>query len=125
MFLGLLLAGPASAHDTWFEPSPNGGLSLGTGNRFPVGEIAVDDKFFVKSGCVAVDGKDVHTRHHHLMDLRFAQPKDAVEEDLLVLGDVGLVGDDLFELLRGRFALLVWSRGAGEESAERRIEPRA
>ncbi len=51
------LAFTASAHDTWFEPLPNGSLSLGTGNRFPVNEIAVDDKFFVKSGCVAVDGK--------------------------------------------------------------------
>ena len=57
LIVGLALAGPASAHDTWFEPLPNGGLALGTGNRFPVNEIAVDDKFFVKSGCVAADGK--------------------------------------------------------------------
>jgi hypothetical protein len=50
-------AAPSAAHDTWFEPLPNGGLALGTGNRFPVNEIAVDDKYFAKSGCVAVDGK--------------------------------------------------------------------
>ena len=53
----LVLAGTAAAHDTWFEPLPNGSLALGTGNRFPVNEIAVDDKYFVKSGCAAVDGK--------------------------------------------------------------------
>jgi hypothetical protein len=53
----LALAGAAAAHDTWFEPLPNGNLALGTGNRFPVNEIAVDDKYFVKSGCVAADGK--------------------------------------------------------------------
>jgi Domain of unknown function (DUF4198) len=51
------LALGAAAHDTWFEPLPNGSLSLGTGNRFPVNEIAVDDKFFVKSGCINADGK--------------------------------------------------------------------
>ena len=50
-------AAPSAAHDTWFEPLPNGSLALGTGNRFPVNEIAVDDKYFAKSGCVAVDGK--------------------------------------------------------------------
>jgi Domain of unknown function (DUF4198) len=57
LIVGLALAGSASAHDTWFESLPNGGLALGTGNRFPVNEIAVDDKFFVKSGCVSADGK--------------------------------------------------------------------
>jgi Domain of unknown function (DUF4198) len=52
----LLLACAASAHDTWFEPSTNGTLALGTGDRFPVNEIAVDDKFFAKRGCIAADG---------------------------------------------------------------------
>ncbi len=51
------LACAATAHDTWFEPLPNGSLALGTGNRFPVTELAVDDQYFVKSGCVAADGK--------------------------------------------------------------------
>jgi hypothetical protein len=51
------LACAAAAHDTWFEPLPNGSLALGTGNRFPVTELAVDDQYFVKSGCVAADGK--------------------------------------------------------------------
>jgi Domain of unknown function (DUF4198) len=53
----MALALGAAAHDTWFEPLPNGSLSLGTGNRFPVNEIAVDDKYFVKSGCVNAEGK--------------------------------------------------------------------
>lgn len=57
LLIGLALAGPASAHDTWFESLPNGSLALGTGNRFPVTELAVDDKYFVTSGCAAVDGK--------------------------------------------------------------------
>jgi hypothetical protein len=55
--VGLALAGSASAHDTWFEPLPGGGLALSTGNRFPVSDLAVDDKYFVKSGCVTTDGK--------------------------------------------------------------------
>lgn len=52
----IVLACAASAHDTWFAPLTNGSLALGTGNRFPVNEIAVDDKFFAKRGCVAADG---------------------------------------------------------------------
>ena len=50
------LAAAAQAHDTWFEPRMGGTLALGTGNRFPVAELAVDDKYFVKSGCSAADG---------------------------------------------------------------------
>jgi Domain of unknown function (DUF4198) len=57
LLVGLALAGSASAHDTWFEPLANGSVALGTGNRFPVNEIAVDDKYFNKSGCVTADGK--------------------------------------------------------------------
>jgi hypothetical protein len=56
MLFGLALAGSASAHDTWFEPLPNGNIALGTGNRFPVTELAVDDKFFAKRGCITSDG---------------------------------------------------------------------
>lgn len=56
--VALALAAPlAAAHDTWFEPLPGGGLALGTGNRFPVMELAVDDKYFARRGCVAADGK--------------------------------------------------------------------
>ena len=55
--VGLAFAGSASAHDTWFEPLPGGGLALSTGNRFPLSDLAVDDKYFVKSGCVNADGK--------------------------------------------------------------------
>jgi Domain of unknown function (DUF4198) len=53
----MALALGAAAHDTWFEPLPNGSLALGTGNRFPVADLAVDDKFFAKSGCVTADGR--------------------------------------------------------------------
>jgi Domain of unknown function (DUF4198) len=54
--VGLAFAGSASAHDTWFEPLGTG-LALSTGNRFPLSDLAVDDKYFVKSGCVNADGK--------------------------------------------------------------------
>jgi hypothetical protein len=47
----------AGAHDTWFDPLPGGDLSLSTGNRFPAGEIAVDDQYFARRGCVAADGR--------------------------------------------------------------------
>lgn len=50
-------AAPSAAHDTWFEPQPGGGLALSTGNRFPLSDLAVDDQYFVKSGCVSADGK--------------------------------------------------------------------
>ena len=46
----------ARAHDTWFAPQADGSLLLGTGNRFPVMELAVDDKYFVQRGCAAADG---------------------------------------------------------------------
>jgi len=52
----LLVTCAAFAHDTWFEPL-GAGLALGTGNRFPVSDLAVDDKYFVKSGCINADGK--------------------------------------------------------------------
>jgi hypothetical protein len=52
----LLAAAPARGHDTWFAPAGPNQLTLGTGNRFPVTELAVDDKYFAKRGCVAADG---------------------------------------------------------------------
>lgn len=51
-----LACNSAAAHDTWFTPRPDGSLALGTGNRFPVMELAVDDKYFARRGCVAADG---------------------------------------------------------------------
>jgi hypothetical protein len=56
LLIGWTIAGTVSAHDTWFAPQPGGVLALGTGNRFPVTELAVDDKFFAKRGCLAADG---------------------------------------------------------------------
>lgn len=56
LLAALTLAGSASAHDTWFAPQADGTLALGTGNRFPVTELAVDDKYFAKRGCLAADG---------------------------------------------------------------------
>jgi len=59
----LAVAGGASAHDTWFAPlpapSPNETLlALGTGNRFPVFETAVDRQFVARRGCRGSDGGD-------------------------------------------------------------------
>jgi hypothetical protein len=54
--LAMVLSCATAAHDTWFEPLPSGQLALGTGNRFPVTELAVDDKFFAKRGCIDADG---------------------------------------------------------------------
>jgi hypothetical protein len=53
------IAAAALAHDTWFAPNGAGSvtsLTLGTGNRFPVMELAVDDKYFARRGCIAADG---------------------------------------------------------------------
>lgn len=57
----LAAAGGAMAHDTWFAPlpasNPNEQLfALGTGNRFPVFELAVDRQFFARRGCRTGDG---------------------------------------------------------------------
>ncbi len=46
----------AAAHDTWFEPLPptRAGelrLALGTGDRFPAQEFAIDPKYLVRQGC--------------------------------------------------------------------------
>lgn len=57
--LGLLaLVAPAAAHDTWFEPLPDGRLALGTGNRYPVQETAVGREYLERQGCRAVAGAE-------------------------------------------------------------------
>jgi hypothetical protein len=48
-------AGAAHAHDTWFAALPDGSLTLATGNRFPLADTAVDIRYFVRSGCRAVE----------------------------------------------------------------------
>lgn len=49
----------ASAHDTWFAPLPDGQLALSTGNRFPLAELGVDEKFFAKRGCHTAEASAV------------------------------------------------------------------
>jgi hypothetical protein len=46
-----LLAAPVQAHDTWFEPLPDGRLALGTGNRWPAFETAVGREYLERQGC--------------------------------------------------------------------------
>ena len=58
--LAAAAAGPASAHDTWFQPLPGPGaqqLALGTGNQFPVQEVPVGAASLVGSGCRGSDGR--------------------------------------------------------------------
>lgn len=53
-------AGPACAHDTWFQLLPGSGvpqLALGTGNQFPVHEVAVGAASLVGGGCRGSDGR--------------------------------------------------------------------
>jgi hypothetical protein len=54
----LACAGPATAHDTWFEAAPGAGwrLALGTGNQFPVQEIGVGANYVVRQGCAGPNG---------------------------------------------------------------------
>ena len=55
----MLVAGPACAHDTWFQPLAADGpptLALGTGSQFPRQEVPVGAESLVKSGCRAGDG---------------------------------------------------------------------
>lgn len=54
----LALAGSAQAHDTWFAPQPPGPegelvLALGTGERFPRQQTALDKDLVQASGCQA------------------------------------------------------------------------
>jgi hypothetical protein len=53
LLLGLVGPGLAQAHDTWFERGPDGGLLLGTGNRFPQQETRVAPDLLVRQGCNA------------------------------------------------------------------------
>ena len=58
--LAAAAAGPASAHDTWFQPLPGPGaqqLALGTGNQFPLQETPVGAASLVGSGCRGSDGR--------------------------------------------------------------------
>lgn len=59
--LGLAVAAPAGAHDSWLQPLPRlgaaGVLLLGTGNRFPVYDTGIDAHYLVKPGCAAAAGR--------------------------------------------------------------------
>jgi hypothetical protein len=60
VLLTLTIAGPATAHDTWFQPVPGPGapqLALGTGNQFPIQEVPVGAASLVESGCRGRDGR--------------------------------------------------------------------
>ena len=55
-----LAAGPATAHDSWFETQPAlaegaGGalLALGTGNLYPLQETGIDARYLARQGCRA------------------------------------------------------------------------
>ena len=54
------LAGPARAHDSWFERLPGAGaqplLQLGTGNQFPARETAIGAEYLVRQGCQGAAG---------------------------------------------------------------------
>ena len=61
---GLLCAGAAAAHDTWFEPLPAARpgevlLKLGTGNRFPRHEFTVGEASLREQGCRRAGAKAV------------------------------------------------------------------
>jgi hypothetical protein len=58
--LALATAGPAGAHDTWFQPLPGPGvpqLALGTGSQFPMQEVPVGASSLVESGCLGRDSR--------------------------------------------------------------------
>ena len=58
--VALLAAGPARAHDTWFQPLGDGGvLALGTGTRFPVQDFAIGAEQLVQHGCRDARGRAV------------------------------------------------------------------
>lgn len=78
----LALAGNAAAHDTWFAPlvSPAGErqLALGTGERFPRQQTALDHDFVQDSACQRADGRRTALAwvayHDDATVLRPAQP---------------------------------------------------
>ena len=56
LLLALLPAGPALAHDTWFEARSHQQpgrllMALGTGNQFPALEFAMDHRYVPLNGC--------------------------------------------------------------------------
>lgn len=57
----LVAAAPVLAHDSWFQRLSSGAdgavLALGTGNRFPVYEFGIDEKYFAASGCAGEGGQ--------------------------------------------------------------------
>jgi len=58
--LALAAAEPGCAHDTWFQQMPGPGaprLALGTGNQFPVQQVAVGTASLIKRGCLRPDGR--------------------------------------------------------------------
>jgi hypothetical protein len=68
-------AGPVQAHDTWFEPLPEGQLALGTGNRWPVLETAVGREYLERQGCRGMSSgseRPMQPLHHteHALVLR-------------------------------------------------------
>jgi hypothetical protein len=128
----LALAAPlAAAHDTWFAPRPDGVLALGTGNRFPVMEQAVDDQYFAKRGCLAGDGTP-----RAMEKLRFAdtmtllRPKSGAATCFVQLDafDVELPEDRIAvyfkEIKPGAAALAAWEgmRARGLPFKERYIK---
>ena len=59
----MIAAGPACAHDTWFQPlAAQGTLALGTGTQFPRQEVPVGADSLVRSGCRAGEGGAVPLR---------------------------------------------------------------
>ncbi len=60
-WLAAFAAGPAAAHDTWFETwvaAPGEvRLALGTGNRFPTFDSSIGAEFVVRQGCRGGDGR--------------------------------------------------------------------
>jgi len=75
----------AAAHDTWFMPLPPGRtgelrLALGTGDRFPTQEYALDPKYLVRQGChgaVADRVEVLRARGHTATALHLQAPVSA------------------------------------------------
>lgn len=54
-------AGPATAHDTWFDPRADG-LYLGTGDHFPKQEFTLEAVALSRHACRGADGRDTPLR---------------------------------------------------------------
>ena len=103
----LAFGGTAAAHDTWFAPLPSPAgeaqFALGTGNRFPVTDLAVDPRYFTRGGCRGADG-----RPHGLQMLRYTDTTtiDFDTHEAPSLGPVctmlhGIVASEVVNLLTG------------------------